>query len=449
MYGRVRSLRRLAAPFAAVSLLLAACGGDDDDDDGGAATTAAETPDATSAPTDAAATTAPAGEGDATGVDETSIKIGFITSLTGPYAPGFMRAADSAKARVAVANAAGGVNGRQIELIVADDASSPAGVLDAAKKLVEQDKVFAVITESGFFAAGFQYLADAGVPVVGGSYSGGEWGDPANTNMFADWGAYDPSFPTWTHHGEFYKSKGATKLGIVGFAGGGASEAASKAICASAEVAGLECAYQDFTTPPGGVDFAAQALAMKNAGVDAIYTPMVGPSAFGLLVALQQAGVELKASMIGAGYGQALLDSAEAKAAGQGASFPLQAQPIEIESDATKAMLDGLSTNMGWSGSVDWEVSQGWVSANLMLFGLEQAGANPTRESFIANLRKVTDYDAGGLAAGPIDFSTWNGTDIASAGGCIFVVTLVDDAFVPENGGEPFCGTMVPGSGQG
>jgi branched-chain amino acid transport system substrate-binding protein len=435
-------LLRVLAPFTAAALLLAACGGDDDSS---AATTAAAAPESTAA---GAATTGAPADGDTTGVDATTVKIGFVTSLTGPYAAGFMRAADSAKARVALANEAGGINGRKIELIVADDASSPTGVLDAAKKLVEQDKVFGVITESGFFSAAFQYLKDAGVPVVGGSYSGGEWGDPANTNMFADFGAYSPKFPTWTHHGDFYKSKGATKLGIVGFSGGGASEAASKAICASAVVAGLECAYQDFTTPPGGVDFAAQALAMKNAGVDAIYTAMVGPSAFGLLVALQQAGVTLKASMIGAGYGQALLDSPDATAAAQGASFPLQTQPYELATDATKAVLDGLSKQMGWTGDVDWEVSQGWVSATLMLFGLEQAGASPTRESFIANLRQVTDYDAGGLAAGPIDFSTWDGTDIASAGGCIYVVTLKGDGFVTENDGKPYCGTMVPGTGQ-
>ncbi len=47
----------------------------------------------------------------------------------------------------------------------------------------------------------------------------------------------------------------------------------------------------------------------------------------------------------------------------------------------------------------------GWLGAQAFLKGLEVAGKNPTRESFITNLRQVHNYDAGGLEA-PFDYST-------------------------------------------
>src|ERR1700736_492849 len=51
----------------------------------------------------------------------------------------------------------------------------------------------------------------------------------------------------------------------------------------------------------------------------------------------------------------------------------------------------------------DWY--QGWLSADLMIKGLQVGGVNPTRTSFIDGLRKVTDYDAGGLLPNKSDFS--------------------------------------------
>jgi len=371
------------------------------------------------------------GQATAPGVSGTTVKIGFITSLSGPYAPGFEKAADAAKARVSVVNAAGGIDGRKLQLFVADDQSSPAGALAAAKQLVEQDGVFGVVTESGFFTAAYNYLKQAGVPVVGGSYSGPEWGDPSNTNMFADFGGYDPNYPAWTQYGIFLKQMGITKFGVVSYTG--------------ATHGGVPCVYQDFTTPPGGVNFTTQALAMKNAGVQAFYTNMVSTSAFALEDALKQAGVDVKAALVGVGYGQTLLGTPSVVQSAQGMTFPLQIAPEELGLPATKAMLAGLGQYMGWKGDVDWEVSQGWVSLGLMSFGLQKAGAQLTRAGFITNLRKVTNYTADGLNAGPVDFSSWTGTDPQSSGGCWYAVTLTGSKFAVDNGGKPYCGKPISG----
>jgi len=57
------------------------------------------------------------------------IKIGLITSLSGALAPQFAGVNSDFKARIDVANAAGGIDGRKIEVFIADDAGSVQGNL--------------------------------------------------------------------------------------------------------------------------------------------------------------------------------------------------------------------------------------------------------------------------------------------------------------------------------
>jgi len=63
-------------------------------------------------------------------------------------------------------NAAGGVNGRKIVAVFEDDGHSPTKALAAVKKLVEQDKVFAVMSVGGSNATvgAVDYMKEKGVP---------------------------------------------------------------------------------------------------------------------------------------------------------------------------------------------------------------------------------------------------------------------------------------------
>ena len=73
------------------------------------------------------------------------IRFGLIVPLTedsGPYGPNIMRAQQAVIAEV---NAAGGLLGRRIELVVADDVSSLEATVRAARKLIETDKVETVM----------------------------------------------------------------------------------------------------------------------------------------------------------------------------------------------------------------------------------------------------------------------------------------------------------------
>ena len=74
-----------------------------------------------------------------------SIKIGVIFPLTGEVAADGMQGKNAAMLAVDELNAAGGINGRKVQLFIEDDGASPKGAVSAAQKLVDIDKVEAII----------------------------------------------------------------------------------------------------------------------------------------------------------------------------------------------------------------------------------------------------------------------------------------------------------------
>jgi branched-chain amino acid transport system substrate-binding protein len=77
-----------------------------------------------------------------------TIKIGFHAPLTGFAASDGKSATEGAKLAVSQINAAGGVLGRQLELVVYDDEAKPAQSIPIANKLIGQDKVVVGISGS-------------------------------------------------------------------------------------------------------------------------------------------------------------------------------------------------------------------------------------------------------------------------------------------------------------
>ncbi len=92
-----------------------------------------------------AATSRPAAD---PGVTPTSILLGGTAPLTGSSSA-YATIAVGAHAYLDYVNSRGGVNGRQLEYTVLDDASDPNQALQLTQKLVEADKVFAVFGSFG------------------------------------------------------------------------------------------------------------------------------------------------------------------------------------------------------------------------------------------------------------------------------------------------------------
>ncbi|MBW2200530.1 MAG: ABC transporter substrate-binding protein [Deltaproteobacteria bacterium] len=78
------------------------------------------------------------------------IKIGFHAPLTGFAASDGKSASEGAKLAVEQINAAGGVNGKMIELVIYDDQAKAAQAIPIANKLIGQDKI--VIGVSGSYS---------------------------------------------------------------------------------------------------------------------------------------------------------------------------------------------------------------------------------------------------------------------------------------------------------
>ena len=77
-----------------------------------------------------------------------TLKIGLITSVTGPMAAGFQPVYDGAKPAAEIINKNGGitVGGQKynIEILVEDDQSTPPGAISAANRLLQQDIKFII-----------------------------------------------------------------------------------------------------------------------------------------------------------------------------------------------------------------------------------------------------------------------------------------------------------------
>ena len=85
-----------------------------------------------------------------------------------------------------------------------------------------------------------------------------------------------------------------------------------------------------------------------------------------------------------------------------------------------------------------------------MIKGLEVAGQNPTRASFISNLRQVTGYTADGLLPSPTPFSPFGSPQMLPDTYCTYYIQLQGDKFVSVGpGGKAICGNKVTFKGFG
>lgn len=102
------------------------------------------------------------------GVYNDKVVIGTFQALSGPYAIIGQEMSKGMKAYFNWINSRGGIHGRKIELIIADDQLNPAKTVVEVKRLVEQDKVFAIVGGLGTYGclAVMDYLEQNKVPFV-------------------------------------------------------------------------------------------------------------------------------------------------------------------------------------------------------------------------------------------------------------------------------------------
>ena len=378
------------------------------------------------------------------GASSAPYTVGLVTDQTGPAASTYQNVVEGAQARIGLQNAHGGVNGHQIKLLTADDATSPSLNMTAAQELISKGALV-LIQDSAVAFLSAKVMQQQGMPVVGTGTDGYEWGEKPDTNMFSLsnelWDAKEPVYALspaiW---------KGVKKVGSFGYAISPSSTEAATGFGYAAKKAGLNPVYINTSLPFGTVNATSMALSLQSKGVQGIYMPLDDSTNIAIITAARQAGVKLKVAISATGYGQNTLDDKPAVQASQDVYFLSSAgTPVELHTPATEAMQNALATYGHYHGVPNFGVYEGWLTADLTIKGLQLAGKTATKQSFIANLRKVTNYTGGGLIPTPVNFTQF-GKDPNPY--CGYYTILKGSHFVVANNGQPVCSRLLPNSDQ-
>jgi branched-chain amino acid transport system substrate-binding protein len=214
------------------------------------------------------------------------IKLGFFGPLTDRFAGLGLDAKKGADLAVKQANASGGVNGRRIELVVYDDRGNRTEAVAVARKLIEQDKVAAIVSGSLSLTsiAAAPIISEAKVPMVA-AYSNAVGVVKGNDYVFRWASVADVQGWIMGHHA--MNERGYKRFALLmqdEEYGRGIINGAEKAL---AKLGG-EVAYKK-AFPPTEREFRAMMTEIKNLNVDAVMVSGLGP----VLTAAGRQGYEL------------------------------------------------------------------------------------------------------------------------------------------------------------
>ena len=243
----------LSAALVAASLLLVACGEDEEGPSG--------TPGATAEGT-------AIGAGDTTGVTDTEIKLGIHIPLSQNAAAAYAPVAYGMKAFFDYINDQGGVYGRKINLVISDDHYSPPDTVEVVRKMVEQDKVFAIVGGLGEapHSAVWTYLEEKGVPDMFISSGLTKWTDPVVKTRFGGNPDYVTEGTVLGHYiAENYDGK---KLGLL-LQNDEFGAEGEKGLLRGLEGSNVKIVVRE-TDEPTDVDVTTQTQRLRNAGAEVI-----------------------------------------------------------------------------------------------------------------------------------------------------------------------------------
>jgi ABC-type branched-subunit amino acid transport system substrate-binding protein len=367
-----------------------------------------------------------------------TVKIGLLSDQTGEAASGNKSSLDGVKAGVVYAAR----QGYKIQYVLADTATNPATTLSAAQKLVTEDHVAAVIAVSALTFSAAPYLTAHHVPVVGAAADGPEW--QTAQNMFAVTGASNQTKVSTTA-GAFFKLQGVTSVGALGYGISPLSAEATKGAAESAKHAGLKVGYLNANFPFGSTDVGPVALGMKSGGVDGLTTLTDPNTAFSLLTALKQSGVDIKATLLATGYGGDLLQAGPgALKAAQGTFFDSSYELMEMQTPATKQFAADLKS-AGITSAPGYGTYNGYASVGLLVQALKGAGGATDSAAILKALSGVHKWDGLGLFGGRTIDVADRASSPAGVDGCFWVARLEGSTFKTVKGADPICGSIIPG----
>ncbi|ABW12624.1 putative Leu/Ile/Val-binding lipoprotein transmembrane [Parafrankia sp. EAN1pec] len=328
------------------------------------------------------------------GVSAGEVRIGLVYSDSGAGHEAFSAARAGVEGRLGLANEAGGVHGRQVRYEWRDDEASPSTNAEVAKDLVRDGSVFGLLMITTSSSGSIDELGSQGVPVVG--LADPTWAE--HPNMFSH--NYGTSPQTV---GRYIQAAGGTKVAIVTTGNAAYTMTYAGQYAAGIESAGL-ATVATIPYSSGGDSQIRIAQQIAASGADALIG-LTTPDDFARVMdGVRTARLNLKASVSLAGYDRANLATLGPALAG--VSFPVYFRPFEAGGAAIERYQAAMVKFAPEVVLPEQQFSMyAYIDTDLLLRGLELAGPCPTRQGFIEALRKVTDYDAGGLIE-PVNLAT-------------------------------------------
>jgi len=301
---------------------------------------------------------------------EDPIRIGVPVGLSGANSVVAPSVVQSAELAVEEINAAGGVLGRQLELVIADDASGAAGAQKAFDSLVFQKEVDVLISMETSAArnAGLPIVSRGQVPYI---YTSFYEGRSCNPNLFVDAWVPEQQVPPVV---DYLSADGAKKFFLIGsdyaFGRGMLEFARSYVESTGGEIVGEEY------LPMDGSDWTAIISKLKASGADALITSTAGGAPnVTLTKQLRGSGVELP-------YANLAVDEGTAKNMGaDAAGILISASYVTgIESAENKAFLEAMKAKFGDDLRTpnDLSVPQ-YEAVYLYKAAVEKAGSTDTK----------------------------------------------------------------------
>jgi ABC-type branched-subunit amino acid transport system substrate-binding protein len=319
------------------------------------------------------------------------ILLGQFAAETGPAAELGKRMQLGMDACFRAANAAGGVAGRPIRLVSRDDGYEPDRALAAAKALIEEDKVFALIGSVGTPTnlAALPAITKAGIPLVGPFTGAQALREPLNRNLFHVRASYFDETERIVQHlttigvtriSVFYQDDAYGKAGLEGVVRALARRKMKPTLTTTVERNTVDVAKAAAETVKEQPEAVVQISAYKSCAALIKQTRAKG-----------YAGMFFNVSFVGS---QALADELGDEGVGVAVS-----QVVPFPYVPLTAVVREYQQRMQEAGHKDFDFTsmEGFLAAKVMLEGLRRAGHNLTRETLVAELERLRQWDMGGF----------------------------------------------------
>lgn len=335
------------------------------------------------------------------GVSADKIVLGQAAALTGPAAALGQGMKVGLEAAFAEANKAGGIKGRKLELKSVDDGYEPTRSIGVVKKLLNEDKVFAIIGTVGTptAAAILPIAANAGVPVIG-AFTGVEFlREPYKPLVMNVRASYYQETEAMVEH--LTKDLGYTRIGIM-YQDDGYGQAGLAGLQRALEKRHMKLTGEG-TYERNTVAIKTALLAVRKAKPEAV----VMISSYKPAAAFIKLAREIKfdptfvnVSFVGS---DALAKELGPNGAGvvvtQVVPFPLDSKiPVVARYQASLKVVAPDAK----PGFVSLE---GYLVGRTLIAGLEKIDGAPTRKGLIEAVQKASPIDFGGMK---LSYSTTN-----------------------------------------